>query len=462
MKPLDANLSLRGKLILTSAISSALALVLAGTAIVIHDNRDYAERQRNELTTQAAIVADTVAAPLLFDDRDAAQSYLNVLKANDSIILGGVYDAAGKLFARYARSGQADARIADALEESVRPGFMHGELVVQSGIDENGREVGTVVLVSQIESVASRSLRYGGIILLVMAGSLLISVPLSIRMNRAVAQRIGKIGGAAREVALGNLAVDVAAQDSRDEVGQLTADFRQMLDGLRSIARQVGESAQTLTDSAGEILAATQDISNSTSGTAATVAETLATVEVVRKAARDSSAARRVADAAKHTSEVSQTGSASAVESQEAMRAVQAQMNAIGERLVKLGDQVEQISEITIGVEYVSDQSKLLAINASIEAAKAGTYGVGFQVVADEIKTLAARSKLATDKVQKILMDIQRAMNEVLDASQLASDAVTLGVNRTGSTGDARPRAQRVRIRERGIADCRFRRTATH
>ncbi len=438
MNPLDTNLSLRGKLILTSAISSALALVLAGTAIVIHDNRDYAERQRNELTTQAAIVADTVAAPLLFDDRDAAQSYLDVLKANDSIILGGVYDAAGQLFARFARSGQADARIADVLEESVRPGFMHGELVVQSGIDENGREVGTVVLVSQVESVASRSLRYGGIILLVMAGSLLISVPLSIRMNRAVAQRIGRIGGAAREVALGNLAVDLAAHDGRDEVGQLTTDFRQMLDGLRSIARQVGESAQTLTDSAGEILAATQDISNSTSGTAATVAETLTTVEVVRKAARDSSAAaRRVADAAKHTSEVSQTGSASAVESQEAMRAVQAQMNAIGERLIKLGDQVEQISEITIGVEYVSDQSKLLAINASIEAAKAGTYGVGFQVVADEIKTLAARSKLATDKVQKILMDIQRAMNEVLDASQLASDAVTLGVNRTGSTGDA-------------------------
>jgi len=119
------------------------------------------------------------------------------------------------------------------------------------------------------------------------------------------------------------------------------------------------------------------------------------------------------------------------------MRAVQAQMNAIGEKLVKLGDQVEQISEITIGVEYVSDQSKLLAINASIEAAKAGTYGVGFQVVADEIKNLAARSKLATDKVQKILMDIQRAMNEVLDSSQLASDAVTLGVTRTGSTGDA-------------------------
>ena len=119
------------------------------------------------------------------------------------------------------------------------------------------------------------------------------------------------------------------------------------------------------------------------------------------------------------------------------MREIQNQMEAVANTIVRLSEQSQQIGGIIASVTDVADQSNLLAVNASIEAAKAGEQGKGFAVVAQEIKDLAQQSKQATIQVRNILNDIQKATSAAVMATEQTSKAVENGVRQSAQTGES-------------------------
>jgi methyl-accepting chemotaxis protein len=112
-------------------------------------------------------------------------------------------------------------------------------------------------------------------------------------------------------------------------------------------------------------------------------------------------------------------------------------MEAVANTIVRLSEQSQQIGGIIATVTDVADQSNLLAVNAAIEAAKAGEQGKGFAVVAQEIKSLAQQSKHATIQVRNILSDIQKATNAAVMATEQTSKAVENGVKQSTQAGEA-------------------------
>jgi methyl-accepting chemotaxis protein len=112
----------------------------------------------------------------------------------------------------------------------------------------------------------------------------------------------------------------------------------------------------------------------------------------------------------------------------EAMHRIQEHMASIAESIVRLSEQGQTIGEIIATVNDLAEQSNLLAVNAAIEAAKAGEQGKGFAVVAQEVKSLAEQSKQATAQVRTILNDIQTAMSAAVMATEQGSKAVDAGV----------------------------------
>lgn len=202
----------------------------------------------------------------------------------------------------------------------------------------------------------------------------------------------------------------------------------------RSITRQLRETIQQLTTAAAEILATTTQVASSTAETATAVSQTTTTVEEVKQTVQVASQkAKQVSDSAQQTEQTSNSGKQALEDMMAGMQRIRQQTASTAEIISRLNEQSQVIGEIIASVNDLAEQSNLLAVNAAIEAAKAGEFGKGFAVVAQEIKSLAEQSKQATTQVRSILGDTQKATGAAVMATDLNSKAVEEGIRQAES-----------------------------
>ena len=248
-------------------------------------------------------------------------------------------------------------------------------------------------------------------------------------LAKTMARPIGALAGQVSLVGGGDLTVDIPAQKRHDEVGALARAFQAMLDSLRGQTHHTLEGVNVLSSSTTEISATASQLATSTQTTATAVTQTVATVDEVRQAATVASEqAKKVADRALQSVQISESGKKATEDTIHRMNLIKDQMESIGETVVRLSEHSQAIGNIIATVQDLADQSNLLAVNASIEAARAGDYGKGFAVVAHEIKTLADQSRQATEQVTSILQDTRRWVSAVVMATEQGGKAVDAGV----------------------------------
>jgi methyl-accepting chemotaxis protein len=248
-------------------------------------------------------------------------------------------------------------------------------------------------------------------------------------------QSLRTMAGAAEQIAAGDLRSAVGPQSPDDVLGNA---FARMTENLREQTRQLVEGANVLGSSASEIVASTTELATTSSESATAVSETTTTMEEVRQTAQVASQkAKYVADSAQKAAQISQSGSKATDDVVAGMNRIRQQMEAIAESMVRLSEQSHAIGQIITTVEDLAAQSNLLAVNAAIEAAKAGEHGKGFGVVAQEVKSLAEQSRLATNQVRTILSDIQKATTAAVMATEQGSKAVEAGEKQTGAAGES-------------------------
>lgn len=257
-------------------------------------------------------------------------------------------------------------------------------------------------------------------------------------LNSIIAAPLKEISRVAERVASGDLTVSPSSDDRKDEVGVLSDMFSTMIGGLRKQTSDVMEAVNILASSSNEIATTAAQLAAGTEETAVAVTETTTTVEEIKQTANVSSQkARHVSDVAQKAVEVSRSGEKLVNETIDGISEIQEQMEYIAETIVKLSEHTQAIGEIIAAVDDLAEQSNLLAVNASIEASKAGEYGKGFIVVAQEIKGLAEQSKQATKQVRSILNDVQKASSAAVMATEKGSKAVDATVKQSSGTGDA-------------------------
>jgi hypothetical protein len=214
--------------------------------------------------------------------------------------------------------------------------------------------------------------------------------------------------------------------------------MNQIVAAREKVLEEIREAVAVLSSSTAEIVAATTQLASSAVEAASAVSETTTTVEEVRQTTQLSSKkAKEIADAGQHAAQVLQNGRQNVDESVAEMNHIREQMSAIGQTIMLLSEQSQAIGEITGTVNELAEQSNLLAVNAAIEAAKAGEQGKGFAVVAQEIKSMAEQSKQATAQVRNLLADIQKAIGNAVMAAEQASKVVESGVMQSGQAGES-------------------------
>jgi methyl-accepting chemotaxis protein len=285
------------------------------------------------------------------------------------------------------------------------------------------------------EAIAEQSVR-----VLIIAGviAVLVGIIMVTLLNRIIAEPLREISGAAAKIAAGDLTIKVLANHRHDEVGALTNTFSHMLEGLQETNREIAQGVNVLSSSTAQISASTSELAASATETATAVTETTTTVEEIRQTAQVASdKARHVAESAQRVMQISQSGRSATTETAQGMQRIREQMDSIAESMVRLSEQSTAIGEIIATVDDLSRQSNLLAVNAAIEAAKAGEQGKGFSVVAQEVKSLADQSKQATMQVRTILNDIQKATGAAVMATEQGSKAVEVGVLQSAQAGES-------------------------
>jgi methyl-accepting chemotaxis protein len=251
------------------------------------------------------------------------------------------------------------------------------------------------------------------------------------RMTRSLRAMAASAG----QIAAGDLRSNIEPQSPRDLLGNA---FARMSENLRAQIVALVEAANVLGSAASEIVASTSQLAASASQSAAAVSQTTTTVEEVRQTAQlASQKAKLVADSAQRAAQSSQSGRKSTEDVAAGMERIRQQMDAIAASMGRLSEQSQTIGQIIATVEDLATQSNLLAVNAAIEAAKAGEQGKGFAVVAQEVKSLAEQSRQATNQVRTILGDIQKATSAAVMATEQGSKAVDAGTRQSELAGGA-------------------------
>ncbi|MCM0081117.1 PAS domain-containing methyl-accepting chemotaxis protein [Geomonas sp. Red32] len=223
-----------------------------------------------------------------------------------------------------------------------------------------------------------------------------------------------------------------------EELAKLNQALEQRIAERAAQNQEILEAARILAGSSSDIMAFMSQIASGVTETAVTVNETTSVVEEVKATAQFSSEkARKVAAVTQEAVAVAQSGRKAVDDSLAAMGRIQEQGALTGGAIMRLSEQSEAIGEIIATVQDLAEQSNLLAVNASIEAAKAGEQGMGFAVVAQELKSLAQQSKHATIQVRTILKEIEKASQEAIKAIEQGKEVVNAGVVQSKSGGEA-------------------------
>jgi twitching motility protein PilJ len=223
-----------------------------------------------------------------------------------------------------------------------------------------------------------------------------------------------------------------------DALGNVVDSVNYMLDNFTQVLRRVRDAATDVSGSASQILSssetmatgATQQDHEITNTSSAVEELTVSMKQVSNNAEASAEAARRALDAAEQ-------GNRSVRDTLEGMQRIRSSVQATAKKIKSLGDRSLEISEIINVINDITEQTNLLALNAAIEAARAGEAGRGFAVVADEVRKLAEHSRTATKDIAALIKAIQAETNEAVVVMEEGTREVEVGARLADQAGKA-------------------------
>ena len=267
--------------------------------------------------------------------------------------------------------------------------------------------------------------------------ALIATLLLAWQLTRSITAPINQALTAAQRIAAGNLSGEIVSS-GRDEAAQLLQALAEMQGNLRSTIRGISESAQQLASAAEEMSSVMEQSTRGLQQQNDQI-EQAATAVTEMSTAVDEVAANAVssAQASQASNEDSKHGH---VQVSETISSIQQLVSAVlgaSEQAEGLASQAQDISKVLEVIRGIAGQTNLLALNAAIEAARAGEAGRGFAVVADEVRSLAQRTQNSTEEIELMISSIQQGTGATVGALQSSAEQASHTLRRANSAGKA-------------------------
>jgi len=296
------------------------------------------------------------------------------------------------------------------------------------------------LLEEKVKRLVSYSNKLLIIILIVGAVSIIIGIFMSMKTTKSIKAPVEKAAEQLELMSKGDFTFSISqnAINRGDELGVIARAMDALNTNLKNVFNEIITSVHSLTSSATQLssiaeeMSRTAESSSSRANSVATASEEMSqtVVDVAKNTASIAESAKRAVDTAQH-------GNSIVEKSVSEVREIDETVNESAKFVKSLGERSAHIGEIVSVINDIADQTNLLALNAAIEAARAGEQGRGFAVVADEVRKLAERTAQATSEIEDMIKAIQNEVTKAVDIMDSATTKVQSGVELTTQAGDA-------------------------
>ncbi|RMR52480.1 Methyl-accepting chemotaxis protein [Pseudomonas syringae pv. actinidiae] len=286
-----------------------------------------------------------------------------------------------------------------------------------------------------------------------IAGVVILTVGLALLLTKSITSPINDALSVAERIAASDLSKEVLVSGT-DEAGRLLKALAQMQANLRNTIMQISDSSNQLASASEEMTAVTEESSrglvsqNDEVNQAATaVTEMSAAVDEVARNAESAS------EESKRTQGYTEVGLARVAQTLKSIQKLNGNVENTSEQIQGLSDRAQSITKVVEVIRAIAEQTNLLALNAAIEAARAGEQGRGFAVVADEVRALAHRTQVSTQEIEQMIAAIQSDSDLAVKAMNTSRDLATesLGVAQEASTSLDQISTAIIQINERNL-----------
>ena len=236
----------------------------------------------------------------------------------------------------------------------------------------------------------------------------------------------------------GDLTVEIIPEKEDDIIGKIFNQFNQVVKNIKAMIISLTDAVQATASASAQISSSAEEMAAGAQEQSTQTTEIAGAVEQMTKTILETSKnSASAAEQAKSAKEVAQDGGKSTEDTIEGMTRISQVVEQAANTIKELGKSSEKIGTIIEVIDDIADQTNLLALNAAIEAARAGEHGRGFAVVADEVRKLAERTTKATKEIGSMIKEIQKDTNGAVVAMESGTSEVEKGMALANESGNS-------------------------